>query len=119
MISLEVHRIIRRVIDPAMSNPKKSATYERADLILHDLPRIQRLLADRWQPIQIIFAGKAHTADDPSKHILQKVFNACRDPQMVGRVAFVEDCGELTVPPSMPDPFTSFSMTRSYRFTTR
>jgi starch phosphorylase len=85
------------MLDPSILTigfARRFTTYKRADLILHDLPRIQRLLADRWQPIQIIFAGKAHPADDPGKHILQKVFNACRDPQMAGRVAFVEDYGE-------------------------
>ena len=85
------------MLDPSILTlgfARRFATYKRADLILNDLPRIKRLLNDRWQPIQIIFAGKAHPADDPGKHILQKVFNACRDPQMGGRVAFVEDYGE-------------------------
>ena len=73
---------------------RRFTTYKRADLIFNDVNRIKRLLNDRWRPIQIIFAGKAHPADDPAKHILQKVFNACRDPQMGGRLAFVEDYGE-------------------------
>jgi len=87
------------MLDPSILTigfARRFATYKRADLILHDLNRIKRLLNDRWQPIQIIFAGKAHPADDPGKHILQKVFNACRDPQMAGRIAFVEDYGEQT-----------------------
>jgi starch phosphorylase len=52
------------------------------------------MLNDRWRPIQIIFAGKAHPADDPGKQILQKVFNVCRDHGIGGRIAFVEDYGE-------------------------
>ncbi|MCB2147790.1 MAG: alpha-glucan family phosphorylase [Deltaproteobacteria bacterium] len=87
------------MLDPSILTlgfARRFTTYKRADLILNDLPRIKRLLNDRWQPIQIIFAGKAHPADDPGKHILQKVFNACRDPQMGGRMAFVEDYGEQT-----------------------
>ena len=52
------------------------------------------MLNNRWRPIQIIFAGKAHPADDPGKRILQRVFNASRDPEMAGRIAFVEDYGE-------------------------
>jgi starch phosphorylase len=30
----------------------------------------------------------------PGKHILQEVFNAARDPEFGGRIAFVEDYGE-------------------------
>ncbi|MEE4111723.1 MAG: alpha-glucan family phosphorylase, partial [Desulfobacteraceae bacterium] len=57
-------------------------------------PRLKRMLNDRWRPIQIIFAGKAHPSDDPGKRILQKVFNIGRDPEIGGRIAFVEDYGE-------------------------
>ncbi|MDP4979389.1 MAG: alpha-glucan family phosphorylase, partial [Desulfobacterales bacterium] len=45
-------------------------------------------------PIQIIFAGKAHPADDPGKRLLQNLINLARDPQLGGRIAFVEDYGE-------------------------
>jgi starch phosphorylase len=73
---------------------RRFATYKRADLILYDPERLKKLLNDRWRPIQIIFAGKAHPADDPGKLILQRIFNASRDPDMAGRIAFVEDYDE-------------------------
>jgi starch phosphorylase len=73
---------------------RRFATYKRADLILYDTERLKRLLNDRWRPIQIIFAGKAHPADDPGKRILQRIFNASGDPVMAGRIAFVEDYDE-------------------------
>ncbi len=63
-------------------------------MIFYDVGRLKKLLNDRWRPIQIIFAGKAHPADDPGKRILQRVFNAAIDPGMGGRIAFVEDYGE-------------------------
>jgi starch phosphorylase len=74
---------------------RRFATYKRADLIFHNLERLKKLLNDPWRPIQIIFAGKAHPADDPAKRLLQKVFNAARNPDMGGHIAFVEDYGEL------------------------
>jgi starch phosphorylase len=74
---------------------RRFATYKRADLIFHDLERLKNLLNDRWRPIQVIFAGKAHPADDPAKRILQNIVNAARDPELGGRIAFVEDYGEL------------------------
>jgi glycogen phosphorylase len=44
-----------------------------------------------WRPVQIVFAGKAHPADQPGKELLQRVYKFTRDPQFEGRVAFVED----------------------------
>jgi len=85
------------LLDPSVLTigfARRFATYKRSDLILFDLERLKRLLNDRWKPIQIIFAGKAHPADEPGKRILQKVFNTCRDPEMGGRIAFVENYTE-------------------------
>jgi alpha-glucan phosphorylase-like protein len=85
------------LLDPSILTlgfARRFATYKRADLIFYDLERLKWLLNDRWRPIQIIFAGKAHPADDPGKRILQRVFNVARDPEMGGRIAFVEDYGE-------------------------
>jgi starch phosphorylase len=73
---------------------RRFATYKRADLIFYDLERLKKLLNDRWRPIQIIFAGKAHPADDPGKRIIQRIFNAALDPELGGRIALVEDYGE-------------------------
>ena len=57
--------------------------------------RLKNLLKDRWRPLQIIFAGKAHPADDPGERILQMIVNLARNPELSGRVASVEDYGEL------------------------
>jgi starch phosphorylase len=85
------------LLDPSVLTlgfARRFATYKRADLIFYDFERLKKLLNDRWRPIQIIFAGKAHPADDPGKQILQRIFNASRDPDTGGRIAFVEDYGE-------------------------
>ncbi len=73
---------------------RRFATYKRADLIFHNMERLKKLLNNRWRPLQIIFAGKAHPADDPGKRILQRVFNFAHDPALGGRIAFVEDYDE-------------------------
>ncbi|MDY7038889.1 MAG: alpha-glucan family phosphorylase, partial [Thermodesulfobacteriota bacterium] len=85
------------MLDPSILTigfARRFATYKRADLIFHDTERLKKLLNDRWRPIQIVFSGKAHPADDPGKQILQRIYNAARDPEMGGRIAFVEDYGE-------------------------
>jgi starch phosphorylase len=85
------------LLDPSaltLGFARRFATYKRADLIFQDLERLKRLLNEAWRPVQIIFAGKAHPADDPGKRILQRIFNFARDPDFGGRIAFVEDYGE-------------------------
>jgi glycogen phosphorylase len=70
---------------------RRFATYKRANLIFRDLDRLRRLLVNPWRPVQIIFAGKAHPADNPGKEVLQSVYQFTRDPEFEGRVAFLED----------------------------
>lgn len=44
--------------------------------------------------MQIIFAGKAHPADNEGKRILQDVFQKVCDPAMGGHIAFIENYNE-------------------------
>ncbi len=70
---------------------RRFASYKRADLILRDSERLRRLLVNPRRPVQLVFAGKAHPADDPGKGILQRVYRMAQDPQFMGRIAFIED----------------------------
>jgi glycogen phosphorylase len=70
---------------------RRFASNKRHVLILQDIERLKKILNNRWEPVQIIFAGKAHQEDDPSKKLLQKVFNTAIDPAFAGRIAFIED----------------------------
>lgn len=70
---------------------RRFATYKRANLIFQDLERLRSILSDIHRPVQIIFAGKAHPADDPGKMLIQNIYNLARHHGLGGRVAFVED----------------------------
>ncbi len=70
---------------------RRFATYKRASLLFRDPDRLHRLLCDKRRPVQIIFSGKAHPADNPGKEILQQVYRFTHDPFFEGRVAFLED----------------------------
>jgi starch phosphorylase len=70
---------------------RRFATYKRADLIFRDEERLLKLLTNPWRPVQIIFAGKAHPADDAGKRMLQRVYSYSRDPRFEGRIAFLQD----------------------------
>jgi starch phosphorylase len=73
---------------------RRMTEYKRPDLILHDLDRLEKIINNFAMPVQIIFAGKAHPADNPGKKILQHIFKTAQDPRFRGRIAFVEDYGE-------------------------
>jgi starch phosphorylase len=70
---------------------RRFATYKRATLIFRDLERIRRLLQSASRPVQIIFAGKAHPADEPGKALIQQVYRLSRQPGFAGRIVFLED----------------------------
>jgi starch phosphorylase len=70
---------------------RRFATYKRAELIFHDPVRLAHILNQLKRPVQIIFAGKAHPADEPGKQALQAVYHRAVDPAFGGRVAFVDD----------------------------
>ena len=73
---------------------RRFTSYKRPDLIFRNPDRLKKILNNRWQPLQIIFAGKAHPADDEGKRILQKIINLSHDPELGGRIAFVENYDE-------------------------
>jgi starch phosphorylase len=82
------------LLDPAtltLGFARRFVDYKRATLVLRDPKRLHRLLTDPRRPVQLVFAGKAHPADEPAKQLLRQVYAASRDPEMAGRVAFVED----------------------------
>jgi starch phosphorylase len=70
---------------------RRFATYKRADLILRDPERLQAILCDRERPVQVIFAGKAHPADEPGKRLIQKVYQQVKKAEFGGRLVFLED----------------------------
>jgi starch phosphorylase len=41
--------------------------------------------------VQILFAGKAHPADEPGKHLIHQVYALAKEYDLGGQVAFVED----------------------------
>jgi len=70
---------------------RRFATYKRATLLFHDMERLKSLLHDRYRPVQFIFSGKAHPADEGGKRLIQEIYNVAKDPAIGGRIAFIED----------------------------
>ncbi len=70
---------------------RRFTEYKRPTLLFHDLERLKRLVKDPWSPVQIVFAGKSHPADEASKRLLQSAYQASLDHDFFGRIAFIED----------------------------
>ncbi|MEJ5314616.1 MULTISPECIES: alpha-glucan family phosphorylase [Anaerolinea] len=70
---------------------RRFATYKRANLIMRDVDRLIRIITNAEMPVQIIFAGKAHPADEPGKLLIQQVYRAVKDSRAGGRLVFLED----------------------------
>ncbi|MBN1589088.1 MAG: alpha-glucan family phosphorylase [Pirellulales bacterium] len=84
----------RNMLDPnilTIGFARRFATYKRADLILRDMDRLAAMVTDPERPLQIIFAGKSHPADEPGKQLIKRIANLRRDSRFAGRIAFVED----------------------------
>ncbi|GHT36013.1 alpha-glucan phosphorylase [Planctomycetales bacterium] len=84
----------RNLFDPQILTigfGRRFATYKRATLILHDIERMARICNDANRPVQFVFAGKAHPADNPGKEFIQTIANLRNDPRFANRFVFIED----------------------------
>jgi starch phosphorylase len=70
---------------------RRFATYKRANLVLSDVDRLLDLINRPNMPVQIIFAGKAHPADEPGKQLIQQVYRTVKRAETGGRIIFFED----------------------------
>jgi starch phosphorylase len=70
---------------------RRFATYKRAGLVLTDVERLLNIINRPNMPVQIIFAGKAHPADEPGKQLIQQVYRQVKRAEMGGRIVFIED----------------------------
>jgi len=84
----------RNILDPhvlTIGFGRRFATYKRANLLFSDPDWLAEVVNDRERPVQLIFAGKAHPADEPGKRLIQNIANLRHDPRFANRVAFIED----------------------------
>ena len=84
----------RNMLDPnilTIGFARRFATYKRADLMLSDLDRLDKIVNHPEHPLQIIFAGKAHPADEPGKRLIKRIANLRFDHRFAHRITFIED----------------------------
>ncbi len=70
---------------------RRFATYKRAGLIMSDVEHLLSIINRPNMPVQIIFAGKAHPADDAGKQLIQQLYREVKRAETGGRLVFLED----------------------------
>jgi starch phosphorylase len=70
---------------------RRFATYKRANLLLHDPDRLQRLLCGSDSRMQLIIAGKAHPADGAGKAMIQQWTEFIKQCTVRPHVVFLVD----------------------------
>ncbi|ARN55803.1 alpha-glucan family phosphorylase [Sedimentisphaera salicampi] len=87
-------RSVHNCLDPyalTIGFARRFATYKRATLLLSDKERLANLLKSEDKPVQFIFAGKAHPADEKGKSFIHEIIQFAKEYGVSHRVVFLED----------------------------
>ena len=68
---------------------RRFATYKRATLLFRDLDRLDKIVNNPSQPVQFLFAGKAHPADKAGQDLIKQIVDISKDPRFIGKIVFV------------------------------
>lgn len=93
-LNLELVRQADSVLDPnvlTIGFARRFTEYKRPNLLLRDLRRLDAMLNNESQPIQIVVAGKAHPADAQGKLMIREWIELARQPRYRRHVVFLED----------------------------
>jgi len=75
---------------------RRFSSYKRGNLLLHNPERALQIFGNSQRPVQILFAGKAHPADEEGKRIIQRLIEWCRNSAVRHRIAFIENYDMFT-----------------------
>ena len=84
----------RDLLDPdvlTIGFARRFATYKRSTLLLSQLDRLKALLLDVERPVQFVFAGKAHPADQPGKALIQEIHQLASEADVRHRFVLIPD----------------------------
>ncbi len=90
----ELLRKAAQVLDPGILTigfARRFATYKRAVLLFSDPERLRSIINNAERPVQFVFAGKSHPADELGKRFIQQVIEYSRMPEFEHHIVFLED----------------------------
>ncbi len=68
---------------------RRFATYKRAYLLFSNLDRLNDLINNPDRPVQFLFAGKAHPADQAGQDLIKRIIDISKMPQFIGKIVFI------------------------------
>lgn len=70
---------------------RRFATYKRGTLLLRDPKRLEALLKNDQYHVQLIFAGKAHPADNNGKDFIRQIVHFAKRTNLQRKILFLEN----------------------------
>ncbi|MGB3634030.1 MAG: alpha-glucan family phosphorylase, partial [Rubrobacteraceae bacterium] len=70
---------------------RRFATYKRATLLLSEPDRLRSIVKNSDRPVQFVFAGKAHPADEPAKKYIKALYEAAETEDLAEHLFILED----------------------------
>lgn len=70
---------------------KRFASYKRPQLLFQDIERLKNIVRSQKYPVQIVFAGKAHPADNIGKDTIKNITSIVRSQEFWGKIIFIEN----------------------------
>lgn len=68
---------------------RRFATYKRAHLLFRNLERLDEIVNNPQHPVQFVFAGKAHPADQAGQDLIKRIVEISKYPQFIGKILFL------------------------------
>ncbi len=94
LVDMVRRRTGENVLDPdvlTIGFARRFATYKRSTLLLSQMERLKALLLHADRPVQFVFAGKAHPADEPGKAMIREIDRLARTADVGHRFVFIAD----------------------------
>jgi len=94
LVEFARERLGDNVLDPdalTIGFARRFATYKRAALLLGQADRLRNLLLSTDRPVQFVFAGKAHPADNEGKELIRQIEVFARQVDVGYRFVFIPD----------------------------
>jgi len=70
---------------------ERNGILEQTKVRFRDNAHLLNIINRPNMPVQIIFAGKAHPADEPGKQLIQEIYRTVKKAETSGRLVFLED----------------------------
>ncbi len=89
----KVYQVLEALDDKTLTIgfARRFATYKRAHLLFNDLEKLSRIVNNPDMPVQFLYAGKAHPADQKGQELIKQIVEISKMKEFRGKIIFLED----------------------------